>query len=541
MKKPLLAVLAVAALPIVFAACSASPDAPLPGDGQAGTAVLRDGTFVVPQELADVVNVESTRLVFPPSSLAVLGVPNAGQVILADRQRPNTPGKNPDGFLRKVKSFAQTTEGLVLTTENASLQEAVESLDMQATIQIPALTVDGPVTQGAGGITTLKTGGTTLKLLDYSGTKLLDYDASVTLPNQKTIGFHAFATVEKGTLSFSPSYDVGLKLGFLKVKEAHAIAKGQLDAELLIDTGVTLKTSLDAQSFTELVAQQIFKSQTNRIADYKINLGSLKVGPLNMPVSAEFTADLVCDFAWSGGLEVKAGATASASISAGVKYENGKFSPVFEKTASFTPQGPDFTLDGAVRARCSITPKFALNFFGLAMADVSAEAHVGVGGALTCGGKDGNQNQLGLVHGDVDAGVSAKVHAKLDLLGMYKWEKECTLFSLDKSAQYDRAFTLPGGSSATCTPASNYNLPPAPPAQPELCFGGDVTAPQADGGVPITVGTCTHDTCTAGDKLGQQCDACTMQVCAKDPYCCDTYWGLSCFADVEALCGKKCQ
>ena len=60
------------------------------------------------------------------------------------------------------------------------------------------------------------------------------------------------------------------------------------------------------------------------------------------------------------------------------------------------------------------------------------------------------------------------------------------------------------------------------------------------GGVPITPGTCTHDVCTAGDKLGQQCDACTMAVCAKDSYCCDTYWGLSCFADVEALCGKKC-
>ena len=540
MKKPLLAVLAVAVLPILSAACSASPDAPV-SDGQAGTAVLRDGAFVVPPELADVVIVEAGRLVFPASALATLGVPSTGQILVSDRQRPNTTGKNPDGFLRKVTSFAQTAEGLVVATDRASLQEAVNSLDLQTTIQIPALTVAGPVTQGFDKVTTLKTGGTTVQLLDYSGTKLFDYDDSVTLPNQNTIGFHAFATVEKGTLSFSPSYDVGIKLGFLKVNEAHAIAKGQLDAELLIDTGVTLKTSLDSQSFTQLVAQQIFKSQSNRVADYTINLGSLNVGPLKMPVSAQFTADLDCDFAWSGGVEVKAGATASASISAGVKYENGTFSPVFDKAASFTPNGPNFTLDGAVRARCSITPKFALSFFGLAMADVSAEAHVGVGGALTCGGKDANQNELGLVHGDVDAGVSAKVHAKLDLLGMYTWEKECTLFSLDKSAQWDSSFVLPGGSSATCTPASNYNLPPAAPAQPELCFGTDSTPPSGDGGVPLIPGTCTHDTCTAGDKLGQQCDTCTMAVCAKDPYCCDTYWGLSCFADVEALCGKKCQ
>ena len=72
MKKPLLAVLAVAVLPILLAACSAFPDAPAT-EGEAGTAVLRDGTFVVPPELADVVIVDATRLVFPASALATLG------------------------------------------------------------------------------------------------------------------------------------------------------------------------------------------------------------------------------------------------------------------------------------------------------------------------------------------------------------------------------------------------------------------------------------------------------------------------------------
>jgi hypothetical protein len=543
MKKPLFAVLALAALPMLGAACSSSPDDTLPTPS-GGSATLHEGTFVVPQSLADVAKVEADKVIFPASAIATLGVPLKGSILLSDRQLPGTSGSNPDGFLRKVSSASQVGSDLVVMTTDATLQEAVDDLDVQATLQVPDLNVDGPATQSAD-LNTLKTGGTTIKLLDYSGTKLVDYSANVTLPNQKTVGFNAFATVEKGTLTFSPSYDVGIKLGFLKVKEAHAIAKGQLDAELLVDAGVKLNTTLDSQSFTLLVAQQLLKSQTTQIANYKINLGSIKAGPINLPASAQFTADLACEFAWGGGLEVKTGAKASASITAGVKYDGSKFSGVWDKNASFTRLGPDFVADGAVRMRCTITPKFTLNFFGLAMGEVTAQAYAGMGGALTCGGQDANGNKLALLHGDAEAGANAKVLAKVNLLGLYKWQKECTLFDVNALGQWDRTFTLPGGSQATCTPASNYNLPPAPPVMPEKCFGDDTTANDGGGGGgdggSIIPGTCTHDVCTAGEKLGQQCDACTMAVCAQDPYCCDTYWGLSCFATVEKVCGKKCQ
>ena len=88
---------------------------------------------------------------------------------------------------------------------------------------------------------------------------------------------------------------------------------------------------------------------------------------------------------------------------------------------------------------------------------------------------------------------------------------------------------------------NDYSLPPKPPANPASCFGSDPVA--SDGGSDasnVIIGTCTHDVCTAGEKPGQQCDACTLKVCAKDPYCCDTYWGISCFADVQKYCGQTC-
>ncbi len=56
----------------------------------------------------------------------------------------------------------------------------------------------------------------------------------------------------------------------------------------------------------------------------------------------------------------------------------------------------------------------------------------------------------------------------------------------------------------------------------------------------LIAGSCSHDVCTVGDRLGQQCDQCTMLICTNDPYCCDTYWGPSCFTDVQAYCGHTC-
>ena len=88
---------------------------------------------------------------------------------------------------------------------------------------------------------------------------------------------------------------------------------------------------------------------------------------------------------------------------------------------------------------------------------------------------------------------------------------------------------------ATCTPTMAYTLAPRADANPASCFA-DSSGTDA-GPIP---GTCTHDVCTAGDPLGQACDACTTKVCAKDPYCCDTFWGPSCFKDVQTECGQTC-
>ena len=156
----------------------------------------------------------------------------------------------------------------------------------------------------------------------------------------------------------------------------------------------------------------------------------------------------------------------------------------------------------------------------------------------------------GDVEGSAQAGASAHAKAKLDIFGLYKWEKECTLFDVQTpEATFTGSFPL--GKGATCTDS------PAPPApSPVLapspsCFGDEAT-PGDDAGVPDSGlpdggsedgGTssvlCSHDVCTNGEPLTTGCDkdsqggACIKAICKEDPYCCETAWSASCIDKVE--------
>ncbi len=513
----------------VALACSSTTDG-APAAPQDGTAVLGDYTFIVPTELSDVANVQADRVVFPASAFSEISARPKGSVLVGDRSSlPNS--QNPQGFLRKVKAVTQDATGTVVTTDPATLLDAAPTIQFQGSFQTPALGNSGP--QGLGGAH-LTGNGKPISVIDFSGKSLFDKTLQIQVDAQHTVGVQAFAKVNKGTLNFTPSWDVGADVSLLQIKSLHASATGTLDAELEVDAGVKLLTNLDNATFTKLIAQKIIQAQDATLADYTVSLGKMHLGPLPLPVNAHFTAKLACSLEWGGGAEVVIGGKASASLTAGMKYENGKVSPIFDKSAQLTQTGPNWTLDGVTRMQCTIEPRFELNLFDMAMAEVWADGYVDLGGALSCAGKDASGNLQGKFDGLAEVGASAGVHAKVDVFGLYKWEKACTLFDVSASAQTSRTFTLPTGPNSTCTPDNGYVLSPKQPANPTLCFG------DSDAGSGPIAGTCTHDVCQAGDRLGQTCDDCTQKVCAKDPYCCDTFWGPSCFEDVKTECGKTC-
>lgn len=51
---------------------------------------------------------------------------------------------------------------------------------------------------------------------------------------------------------------------------------------------------------------------------------------------------------------------------------------------------------------------------------------------------------------------------------------------------------------------------------------------------------CTHDKCAMGAALGSGCEPCATDICALDPFCCDTQWDDICVEEVAMVCGISC-
>jgi len=57
-------------------------------------------------------------------------------------------------------------------------------------------------------------------------------------------------------------------------------------------------------------------------------------------------------------------------------------------------------------------------------------------------------------------------------------------------------------------------------------------------GKPPACPTCDHDVCTPGSPLLAACGSCSADVCAGDPFCCDTAWDSVCIDGAKTVCGE---
>jgi len=558
--------------------------------------VVGEKTTVVAKGSVDKVDTTvANQLVFPKAGFEDILNKKAGDILVGDRQS-TAGGKNPQGFLRKVVSVQAQGDNIVVTTEPALIQEAIKSGTLKGTLQIPDLGPTGPVPAAAKPGLENQNLQQMGALLKFDNKVLFDEDLTVKV-GADDIGMRLYAKTTKGSIDFKPKFDVGADLDGFSLKEFHAIGKGKLVAELEVEAGAELKTSLDGDKLALLIAQAITKKPSKTLYEYPMDLGSLQIGPIPLPASADFKLDLDCELIWSGGAKVTYGATGSIDITAGIKYENGDVSSVWETgTPSLVPTGPAWVLDGSIKVRCELKPHFDLKFFGVASAGIWAEAYGEVDAKVECL----NDQLAGKVSGEAFAGASAGAYADVNVFGLWKWHKDCVLFDVESThAQASGTFTLPGGKNGSCStppPLTEREKP-----EPKKCFGseggqggsgglggsgGAVGTPEdageggeacvplpPDSGVTLPAGwtcgeekwgdcncdcdcgaqdehdcatgqcaDCSHDECTTGTALNPGCNACAKSVCEKDgSYCCDVEWSGSCTMLVEQYCGKTCQ
>jgi hypothetical protein len=536
-----LAILAVAALG--SGACS-SKDSQT--GGEPTTLKVASGVISLDAAHADDVVVTVGKLAFPKASHPEIASATAGTVLVGEAGTSPTSG-NKWGFLRKVVSVSDDGAGnAVVTTQQATLLDLFDEGEFQGTLTIPA-----DSSAGTTSTKSLSPKGGPMTLVDFSGKKLFDETLTANV-NGKSVGFQAAATLTKGTLQFTPTFDVGAKIKpalTLDIKklisEAHAVATGSLDATAEINASLKLVNpgGLTGDDIAKLIANKIAKSATNVLVDKDIPLPSLKLGPISAPAHAHFTAAVTCDFKWGGETSVVVGAKGNVTVTAGAKWDGSEVKPVWDHSESLNLTGPTWTITDDVLLKCEVKPQFSLQLWDVASGEVTASAYASLSAQAVC-----NSSTLtGDVSGQAFAGANATAKASLDVFGLYKWQKECVLFDVHTPVA-SATGSIPLGKGATCTPQTPPTIPTPVTAPGAACFGGASTGGDAgtDDGGSSDAGTlpdgaavqCSHDVCTRGDILTTGCDkdsqggACIKAICEKDDYCCTYGWTASCVQHV---------
>lgn len=52
--------------------------------------------------------------------------------------------------------------------------------------------------------------------------------------------------------------------------------------------------------------------------------------------------------------------------------------------------------------------------------------------------------------------------------------------------------------------------------------------------------SCGHEVCDQGTPLESSCGTCVTNICAQDPYCCNTQWDSICVGEVGSVCNEAC-
>ncbi|HEY6459411.1 MAG TPA: hypothetical protein VIY73_04645, partial [Polyangiaceae bacterium] len=284
------------------------------------------------------------------------------------------------------------------------------------------------------------------------------------------------------------------------MQEFHLIAKGSLAADLEVEAKLSLTGNPSSADVAQLIAQEIFQSTSTTLVDYPVDLGSIAIGPINMPATAEFKVTVACDQVhWGGTTDVVFGGTANATIQAGFQYSaSGGLRPVYSHSENLGVVGPNWTLSDEVSAHCWIQPELDVSLFDVASGQLYAQAWGAMSADAVC---DAQQKATGELQGTAFAGVEVVAQANVDVFGLFKWQKQCTLFAEETPhASVESTFALPAGSGVTCTTPQPDPAPVNVAAPPASCFGGGSGAGSSSGG--SSSGSSSGGSSGGGDDAG---------------------------------------
>jgi hypothetical protein len=282
-------------------------------------------------------------------------------ILQGDRQDAVRPGEiidegsagNPFGYLRRALSYERKGDAIVVRTAPATLAEYFGELEVGQEV------IGGP--PGPDGVGVRRE---PLKipfkfdLVDVENRELFARRGHFESKAGEADGEVALR-LERALLQIDGEVDLGVKVGFFKLKEAHLKLSGNVLGDLAV----------------EAIADGNFKVDTGDVKLLKrpVRLALPKAGPL--PLTAQIDLTARCTVAARGRARATFGAHLDAGAAVGFEFSKGELRNVGESPSfNFEITPPTFEVEAQGNARCAVEPTIEVFLFDAIGPQIGVEA-----------------------------------------------------------------------------------------------------------------------------------------------------------------------
>ncbi len=319
------------------------------------TVVIPDTTVVIPISTTQYIESITDDFTFTFSQWTPeLEALDPGDVLVGDAS-----DKAPNGFLRKVKEVTTLCDKIVVVTEFATLEEAIQDASVQTHQTLkPGMVLSANHADGVTMSTSPDGLGFEFSLVDVV---LYDHDGDNRTKNDRITA--------DGSIALDISADVGINISWFKLKQFRFITTATETAEISVKWNYPLS---------------IERSVPIDITDIKLSPITVMAGPVPIVIVPDLS--LAIDYGGEVSVAVTTGVVQEASLRLGATYENGHWSGVHEFNNKFVFNSPSIELSASVMA--GVHPELSFKLYGVAGPYVGIVMYLELEAAISAEGRD---------------------------------------------------------------------------------------------------------------------------------------------------------
>jgi hypothetical protein len=247
-----------------------------------------------------------------------------------------------EGYLRKVVDVDVEGGRLIVTTEQASLEEAFEELDIKTTIKLPQSSELSPP-----GI---------FQSPPYPVKSPLTIEmGALNIPISYSIPID-YGTMEvEGNFKFTPSIDVEIKISMFKLKKFRLVLRGDVQQGLGVNMGI--EKGIEKEYEIPLI------DYGGLIAPTPVQLFAVPIGPVL--INGKFTLSGGVGVSLDAGIDGGFGYDTSLTMGGGVEYMDGNWNPVTEFDYEFNPYF-DYKVYAGLEGEVYLEPRLGIYIYDAA-------------------------------------------------------------------------------------------------------------------------------------------------------------------------------